>query len=85
EEDVILQRLTPAIKTTISYYPDLQAFFREFSETEAGVVALDYTGVFADVPDLMYYDDVHYTPQGNKIIAQRLSDDIVAALEQKSK
>jgi lysophospholipase L1-like esterase len=85
EEEVILQRLTPAIKTTISYYPDLQVFFREFPETEAGVVALDYTRVFADVPDLMYYDDVHYTPQGNKIIAQRLADDIVTALEQKSK
>jgi lysophospholipase L1-like esterase len=85
EEEIILSRTTPAIKTTIGYYPELQEFFQAFDDAEGGIEALDYSNVFADVPDLMYYDDVHYTPQGNKIIAQRLADDIVAALERKSK
>ena len=84
EEETILSRITPAIKTTISYYYELQAFFREFPETEAGIVALDYSNVFADTPGLMYYDDVHYTPPGNKIIARRLAEDVVVALEQRS-
>ncbi len=81
EETIILERIPESVQRVTSLYPRMQDLFATFGQTQSGLVALDYTDIFANTPEQMYFDDVHYLPAGNKLIAHRLAEDIIAALK----
>jgi lysophospholipase L1-like esterase len=80
EEEIVVSRLGPAQISVQDHYPQASEAVLALSQTHPEVVALDYRQVFADTPERVYFDEVHYTAEGNRIIAERLARDLAAAL-----
>ena len=83
EEKIVLDRLDEPRKRVVTNYPQLINFFKKSAQENASASFLDYTNVFQSSSEHLYYDLVHYSPQGNQIIADRLTNDLVEVIKQK--
>jgi hypothetical protein len=69
------ERYRPSIERG---YPLLRESGR--SLLEEGVRFRDLTGLFDGVEERVYVDDVHLNPRGNRLLAERFAEEILAAL-----
>lgn len=83
-EEQLMDRWSKRFNNPEIYYPAVDRFYRHTSSRIGSYRwFFDMSGVFEDNTATIYYDSVHYTDEGNRLIAREIAWVISAAIQER--